>query len=300
MKKADLAQHFRDSVKDLTTTRDYRLNVIYLTMSCNFRCKYCFEKEEKATNNIFSKKPTPANTCSESEIENFLRNVENREWDHNGKCIVVMGGEPFLAWEKLKHLIGRTIGIFSQYNLWTTVCIFSNSSFFGKDGNTELWMEQVDQAKRKMVSPIVSISYDGSGQKLRSRPGYVEANIERMLKANIPMEISYTVNELNFKKVARDLRQIIKNWDARIQINIDRFSLEHNFGLNFEEFCSELQTKFRKEIQANSLTIPVAGEYGRSKTDEVRSRMKIYQFPSQPLKVLSRDENFEFSNVFKS
>ena len=79
--------NFFENIKEIQQNNT-KTNIMYLTTRCNMDCRYCFEKKRRDEPSF------QHNDMSKHEIDDFLNEILEREYDAPNHTIVIMGGEP--------------------------------------------------------------------------------------------------------------------------------------------------------------------------------------------------------------
>jgi pyruvate-formate lyase-activating enzyme len=254
----------------------------------NYLVHNCFENDKKKDKDFLNK------TCSDQEIENFVYEAFNREFDNPGRCFTVMGGEPFCAYDKLIYLFDIVKKYFSNYGT-SSISMFTNASWFGNKRNIEKFKNIIDYYKKYNIIITFTISYDGpEGQKLRlDKANYLENIINNLYKENFDMRFSYTVNVLNYKNAIIDIKNLLDNYNSYVQINLDRMNLENLPDFNLENLINNILTNFNSYIKQNRLDSYFISESKNKSYSNIRN----YQLPGQELINYNTDYNFTFDQI---
>lgn len=97
------ADYIKKAYLNLIESTDYATFTIYPTFSCNFKCKYCIQRETEINDQQFN-----------SEL--VIKFIEKFIYNKKPKKIVVVwsGGEPLLKWEMIKQISERLIAVCSK------------------------------------------------------------------------------------------------------------------------------------------------------------------------------------------
>jgi len=209
-------------------------NILYFTSKCNLACSYCYEKKDREKLEKLNKQFV----ISKEDIDDFFKNLIEREGLESQSNVVLFGGEPTLVFDLVEYAVQK--GVSMKKN------IFYNLTTNG------LWMSKYDNFKRvKNLQSItenrlaVEISYDVSGNFLRvDKNG--KSHLDKTLKAielcekeNINYRIRYTVQPANYKNIKKDIAYLtIKYPNARRIVVSVAYS-----DLDKEDFFSKYQSK---------------------------------------------------------
>lgn len=194
-------------------------NIIYLTTKCNLDCSYCYEANKRKAPGF-----KHFNVTTE-QIDEFVKELEEREGQVPQSTIVIMGGEPTLAINELEYLIEKIIESTKKmgklyFAKFTTNGIMLNIPKFYK----KFW-DLVEYSTNNGFRISLEISYDGLGQCERktvsgdSSIDLVESAITKVDQDGKYYCISYTVHEKNWWLLAEDAIRIFERFP-----NVDRLS----------------------------------------------------------------------------
>lgn len=198
-------------------------NIIVLTNKCNFNCSYCFEQKKIRSEDEF--------IISEEKIKEIIDRIykENPE----NSCIVLFGGEPLIAWDRIEFLMNYTLlykPIFFIMN--TNGYRFKDDIFFTRYINNYF-------VKNKRLIP--EISFDGIGNNYRvtkSNLNTTNTLIDVLLKFrnnHIPFRIAYTIHEGNERNFVLDIKNIVKTFrPERVIVNRAFNSIKNIDFVNIE------------------------------------------------------------------
>jgi uncharacterized protein len=215
-------------VKDKSGTQ--RTNVIYLNTDCNLRCEYCYEGNSR--NGL----PDQAN-CKPKDVDAFLNEIVSRE---KGciSTIVIMGGEPFLAFDMILYTMYKAASLTKIKGNGWGISVVSNGTLFTKEKLTR-YKEAIDKVSKYHVNISQEVSYDGSGHWKRkwpdgsnSRP-QVEKGIQKLIDFEIPFKISYVAHSGNYDSIVKDCIYILEKWPRPYPYRI-------TVGWAYEELDKEL------------------------------------------------------------
>lgn len=197
---------------------DNPVNILYLTTKCNFKCSYCYEKQNDIKRK--DKFATP------EEIERFVDSIVNDSISSvNSYVVCLMGGEPFIGYEQMKYFM-EYIKKYTSIGKNFSVNVITNGSLVHNYfDDIEKWMKQ------NGVFYGLDISYDGSFQYRRTTTKIVEENMQKMIDRYIPFGLSYTITKENYKDsiYLKDIVYMFKKWltpfydggRQRIRVNIN-------------------------------------------------------------------------------
>lgn len=202
----------------------------WVTTNCNLNCKYCYEGEEKL-NKIMSKE------VIDKAIDFTLNNLSNAEED---LIVAIHGGEPFLAFDKMKYIVGKF-----KYRCKE---LEKNLIFLTTTNATILNDEIIDFIVNEM--PDITVSIDGTkethdkNRPFKSGLGSHDIALENSLKLlkllpNIRLRMTFDSDsagdlykdvkyliDLGFKFIVPAPNLFDRNWDAEhvkiLEIQIKR------------------------------------------------------------------------------
>lgn len=153
---------------------------------CNLRCKYCYETD---------KTPRRMSIATADQALTAWRNLLDSS-DIESSSIRLFGGEPFLNWRVMKHVLDTaTIGLPADSIQWLI-----------NTNGTLIRPEYLDTLRKKGSRLLILLSCDGVGDvhdRMRIYPNgrgsFAEVNqaVHRLARAQIPVCISATLSALN-------------------------------------------------------------------------------------------------------
>ena len=171
--------------------------IIYFTTSCNLKCSYCYEREEY--------EHVQDKVISYERLDEIIDEIK-QEKDQIG-CIILFGGEPFLAYEQLLYFLNKlkSSGITNiPLNMATNGTLLSLSDTI---------FESFTSITKSLPFSL-EISYDGcyhdetrcfpNGESSRS---LVESLFKKLNAINYPFRIRYSLH----KKALEDLHKTFKD-----------------------------------------------------------------------------------------
>lgn len=217
------------------STNKYGPNIIYITTSCNFKCQYCYEEEDR--NKLETQK-----TLSKKEIDDTLYKIIEREPKDRQTIIIIFGGEPLLYPELVEYTIMKALSIKQK----TAFDIITNGSLVIKHlDKLEKWKQYCNNNGSFFG---IEISHDGSGMDLRKyRSGKsstidVNKTLYILNKRNIiPFKISYTINPLNYNNISKDIIELCERY-----INVSRISVYCAYNLFDDNSIDNIHLDFKK------------------------------------------------------
>lgn len=199
-------------------------NIIVITNKCNFNCNYCFEQNKIRKDEEF--------IISEEQIRKYIDNIISDDFNSKNPMIVIFGGEPLLAWERIKYLCeyAYSKNIDPWYSMNTNGYRFKSDDFF---------KEYIQFKAVRSRHLITDISFDGVGQidrVLKSGKNSTDDLINiifKFKKNRIPFRLSYTVHDTNENICVQDIKNIIKLFrPERLTVNLDYSSIKNLSELN--------------------------------------------------------------------
>lgn len=231
-----------------------RTNVIYLNTDCNLRCEYCYEGDSR------SGMPDQAN-CKPADIDEFLNEIAEREKDCVS-TIVIMGGEPFLAFDLIEYTVMKAASLTESKGSGWGVSIVSNGTLFTME-KISRYKKIIDIVAKHGVNISQEVSYDGSGHWKRKWPDgsnsikQVEKGIQRLIDFEIPFKISYVTHSGNYNNLVKDMIYILEKWPKPYPYRI-------TVGWAYEELDKALGegAAFRLKAEFRPYAIQLLNLYG--------------------------------------
>lgn len=127
--------------------------VIAPTLTCNFRCRYCFENEN-----------VRKNTMSEGVVEGLVEFVERRMKQKPSFSVLQInwfGGEPLLAYDKMLSIYEKLSAVCSKYNVKLESKMTTNGYF--------LTSEKYEDLFEKYNLSSVQVTFDGAEEEYCAR-----------------------------------------------------------------------------------------------------------------------------------
>jgi uncharacterized protein len=189
----------------LVIPEKYKLNSyeIIMTWDCNLRCVYCYECQAgKTTAEMRKTNKAPLTSEKINEIIDFI--VETHDKDAREIQVIFWGGEPFLAFEQIKEMIGKLEAAQEAGKIKKQIGYTTTSNL------TVITLEQMQYLQNKRFSFLVS--FDGlenttDGNRGQGTFAKVVRNMALLHGLKIPFQIRMTVllaqdkalkNNLNF------------------------------------------------------------------------------------------------------
>ncbi len=169
---------------------------LWVTMRCNFRCRYCYVKP------IYADKDLTIETA-----DAFIEFVKNNIAPQQKLIINFHGGEPMLNFGIIKHIIAKIKRELPD-----------NPSDFGMTTNGSLLNDDDIDYIGKNMHFNCSISIDGKPETMKinrfccnGKTDYelIEKNAEKLLKCNPNTRIRMTFDRLNTNKLAENICHFI-------------------------------------------------------------------------------------------
>lgn len=206
---------------------DYFVN-LFVTDVCNFRCRYCYEKDGCQTKSNMSEKTA-------DEVIRFIANSISADQ----KLIVTFhGGEPLLQFDLIKYIIKQ---IRSELN---------NKAVFGITTNGSMLTDEMADYLANNMQYKLSISIDGNEETQSFNRPAVNSNFdyekvmkyaEYMNKINPIFTIRMTYDRHNISDLFSNIRYFIDRGFDRIIIEADFMSDEwemEDFDRIYEQFIA--------------------------------------------------------------
>lgn len=219
--------------------------------SCNLRCRHCYQEDYNAQ---------PVSVVQLDAIYTELSKAIST-WKKNGR-ISLTGGEPFLEFEKLLHILD----MIEKDKAFYWAGILSNGTLIDDNKIVEL-------TKFKKLKEV-QISIDGETEEVhdltRGKGSFIKAinSIEKLISAGIPTAVMFTLTQENSGSVAG----IIELAD---RMGIDALTIERYTPLgNSESDLLKLSADRLKEIY---------GEIKQRKKQIESSGKKLKLRTSRPL-----------------
>ena len=231
-----------------------KVNIIYLTNQCNLKCPYCYEKQgqEKREKSVIT----------ESEIDDTLNSIIREEPFHVS-TVCLMGGEPFLEFDKIKYTFDKCLEIRRNLGKSISLNVISNGTLIHNHIDD---LDYMINNREQYLS--LDISFDGIFQYKRTGDSdIVQKNFLLLKERNIPFGISYTITKGNHERKVF-LKEIVSFLELyygkdnlkdnankrKIRVNFDWTSLEkfykdiHEFQDSLKEACDYLFTLYNVPI----------------------------------------------------
>lgn len=199
-------------------------NIIVITNKCNFNCNYCFERNKIRKSDEF--------IISEEQIRKYIDNIVSDDGNSKNPVIVIFGGEPLMAWERIKYMCeyAYSKNIDPWYSMNTNGYRFKSDDFFKE-------YTQFKAVRSRHL--ITDISFDGVGhvdRVLKSGKNSTDDLINiifKFKKNRIPFRLSYTIHDTNENICVQDIKNIIKLFrPERLTVNLDYKSIKNLSELN--------------------------------------------------------------------
>lgn len=230
---------------------DKNINVIFIMLgfSCNFRCKYCLQHENKHIE-IYNKQYN-------KDIIKFILNQADR--NEYGLAVQFFGGEPLLYLDTIKSIVNE---LKHHKNIhFTTI---TNGSLITEDIANYLVENDIN----------VSISWDGRTTKQSRIIDVFETNKENIFKLKNGFALSGVMNHYNSPKmfledvlkIKEEFKQYHNYEDDKINFNIDNLhnftkSDEEIYKLNYEQYSKEMKEIFHNFLFDNEKNSSVENDY---------------------------------------
>lgn len=186
---------------------------IFFTNDCNLRCSYCYEGLEKKKKYI-----------TYEILDDTINFIKERIEDSNSHVtITTHGGEPLLAFEKIKYFVGKIKKIDSsiRFQMTTNATLLDDQKIDFIYKNYDRLSISIDGDK---------IAHDVNRRFISGRGSYkvVAHNIRKLFQKGISAEARMTVNPNNYIYLSTSIIHLIEMGFKDILPVIDVFSSEWN------------------------------------------------------------------------
>jgi uncharacterized protein len=223
---------------------------LFLTNTCNLKCKYCVidkEHAQKETGSFMTRE------TADRAIELFFMNTETKE-----PGILLWGGEPLSNWDVFKRAVGRARELEKKYSKKLVIYTVSNG--------TLLTQEIAEFFKANHVG--CSISMDGLKEQHdsmriyadgRGTYGDIRNNLKLLKEAGVEFGISLAIGSHNVDVLPAVGRELCKDLEAKrmgssLLVNVD--SANPAYTAN-ERVAGQLINLFKELSAAGILEDPV-------------------------------------------
>lgn len=222
---------------------------LFVTDQCNFKCRYCYEKNEKKNKESMDQKTA-------DNVINFIKSTI-KPWQQ--LTVTFHGGEPLIRFSLITYIIDRLRNE------------LQNESTFGITTNGSLLNEEIVEYLAENMQYKLSISIDGNEKTQNfNRPSSANSvNYNDIIKYALIMKeknplftIRMTYDRYNVNDLFENIKFFIDNGFDRIIAEADFMSLEweqDDFDIIYEQFIKV--NKYISSIQDRRITVyPVNSE----------------------------------------
>lgn len=212
-------------------------NIIYITSGCNIGCDYCYQKDDRAKNEILK--------VSKEDIDAFLYNLEKNE-PGVVSSVVVFGGEAFLEPDSVFYLYSKAEEITEKTGKKYNFCTTTNGIWLTKKSNRDKLFSTIKSMKNNVS---IEVSYDGEGHTRRNYKNgkSTKEDVKGLLKEfkalNFPFHLRYTLHKdtiPTFKKDMLSLSAFLAyHPENRLVVSTFDTEIEKEFGYTVAEFRKE-------------------------------------------------------------
>ena len=265
-----------------------RTNVIYLTTACNLQCDYCYEGKKRE--GLEKQQP-----LTFDQVDECINEIASRE-ANTVSTVVIMGGEPFLEFNRLVHVFEKAKTLYMVDGKKWAFTITTNGT------NILSEFLEVIQAYRKYFIINFEISYDGSGHDRRVFPNgkssrsIVEKHIFQLKKENFPFCISYTVHKDNHKNLLYDMVRILETMRPEaISLSIACQELD-DIGVSYKTISKDFEPYAEELFRRYGIPICDAACKVCKSCDKSKFVGNTYMSPTTGLTYEEKDTQKEFSS----
>jgi len=214
--------------------------VLNPTLSCNFRCTYCYEKH----NNIVFNNDT---------IRMIINFVKNKAKEINELSVAWFGGEPLLEFDKICYLSNEFIKICKKNQCKYTSSITTNGYLLDDNKIYQLSRFNVNNIQITLDGPKdfhnkTRKLVDGTGTYSRIRN-----NIIKLAKNGIGCTLRVNVTQNNYKHISELFDDIPIQYRRNIRINMSNIFQDKNTINLYELYKNSIIKGFRYDDKLNSL-----------------------------------------------
>lgn len=227
------------------------LNItIFVTMQCNLRCTYCYEKNEDRVG-----------TISFEMIDNVIEFVERKIKTVGAKKLNIRfhGGEPLIAFDKIEYIVEK---------LNARCCELVGTILYTMTTNFTLYNSAMSSLLKDFSS--ISVSVDGTELSHNRNRKYIDGtgtyldvknNVGRAILDGLNIIGRLTLTKENYENVDVNVKSIIDMGIGVVDIELD---LEEKdwMSINIDLYIEKLKSlidycNFLKYTQSRDVRIPI-------------------------------------------
>lgn len=250
----------------LTCTDSELLSVLIApTLSCNFRCPYCFERHGSGM-------------MDEKTQDAIIRFIEKSIQEHHHKQLFVywFGGEPLLGIDIIDHMAQQLLSLAHKYGVSYTSAMSTNGYFLTPENMAILERAQVGRIQitldgMKETNDATRVLANGEGSF-----DVIISNLRRM-KTPIQIQIRSNLHKKNAEEFTQ-LKQLIDSIAAENGVNMSAYGAH----MAKYEFNNENVDDMVLTMQEFSGVLKKNGIMGNSKANRARfafcDAAKVYSY----------------------
>lgn len=172
----------------------------WLTSSCNMKCIYCYEGENKKR----VKMNTQTMDRALELIIEYMKELQDKYlW------IVLHGGEPFLAFEEMKYLVEKAKTRAEQHQISISFSATSNGTLLN-DEMILFIQQEIDDFTISMDGNAKTQNYSRPFADGRATFEIVEKNLRKILKVKPDLRVRMTYNHQTVKDLYENVRFLVE------------------------------------------------------------------------------------------